>query len=1322
VTAIPRSAFDGVSDKLTRPLAAVAARRFKVDLSVAVCKTLCASLLILLICSECLGNLPSLWMPVRVALALLAWVLIVTAGIRFLLPAIRRWSLSRAAMHIEQDRPHLHERLSSAIELSAQTDPAMAGSRGLIAQLFREAETEAASVRASEIVSTEPIVRWALLLAPVLIAWMTLAAVPATSQATLGGLYHILLPWRSLPMFLSRIAVTPGDVTLIQGDSLDVTVHLSYQAGDVRSATLVRKSDDTHSQSDPMEQIDGRDYRLHIDNLQQSFTYRVQTPRGNSGWFTATVHPRPRILSLDVHCDPPAYTGISPSTLLGSDGAIEAVVGTHATIMIHTALPIAIDKSAILLDGAGAAATPLPLRVTDPTKTDYAANLLVKSSGEYHIQLINEFGVGNDDQPHRVVAIPDQPPTIVITSPQAETMVSPDDVVAVKFIARDDFGISKIEALVQVDDQPLQTIPLNYKTDDKREVIGSPLMLSVPEIVKTAGNEKIQNIFYQLKVTDNRDPDPQVTLSNRQSLKIDRHAWESYQDKTDRRAADELRDAIGRAIAQLDQERAQVQHTADEDPRHLLQEGHRRDLGSASTQLPNTSRQLQRAVDAARDSAVAEVAARVQTINEKSIEPAAEHTSEANLNADKGVERQAAAQQAVKEIAQAKADLQKILDSQAIDKQLRQALATRDLAEAAQKQKQAADLMKAPQQVPPHDQAAARQQRQAMADQQKANDKLRQAMDLTGDQAQPLRDPQAQQTAQQLQDLIHKVDETQANQQKVAAQTQKQQAVEQVQKQASEIAQQQEALNHEIARAAEQNKQAMQQANANPPSADQQKAIVQSLNRDQLQQAQEQMRQSATQLHQAAQQLQNQVRANNPNLNDQQRQTLQHDADQTQEARNRDDAAQHAAEALKQKPDDAGAIADARHAATEIEQQAEATKPKNDDARDALHAAQEHARAAEKAAEKAAQNATDAPANADDPNQAQQARAEAAAELKKAGSALAEAAKKNADADRAAIVAAQQKAAQAAADQADQLSDKQNALAKTAGDQARQLAQVQNAPRADQVAQQQSDLTEQTKNAKKNAEQLVAQAQQANNTDVEARAKKAEADLAAAQEHAAQAAEAQHQAAQHQQDAANADNAQQAKAAQQDADHELAQASQQQQQAAAELAKAEGDLRQANAQTANAQTPAQAAQEAAQAQQEAMNQQNPQAAQQAANALARAAQAMAKATQAMGKAAPGNQPGQPKDGPPTPSEASMKPSPTPGRTADAKAGITMMALPIELPASLLDMGISADEWAVLPPLVKKDLLNAAQQSGPPEYRQMMREYFAKVAKMQETPR
>jgi hypothetical protein len=46
------------------------------------------------------------------------------------------------------------------------------------------------------------------------------------------------------------------------------------------------------------------------------------------------------------------------------------------------------------------------------------------------------------------------------------------------------------------------------------------------------------------------------------------------------------------------------------------------------------------------------------------------------------------------------------------------------------------------------------------------------------------------------------------------------------------------------------------------------------------------------------------------------------------------------------------------------------------------------------------------------------------------------------------------------------------------------------------------------------------------------------------------------------------------------------------------------------------------------------------------------------------------------------------------------------------------MGISASDWAKLPPLVRKELMNAAQQSGPPAYREMIKNYFVKIARQQ----
>jgi hypothetical protein len=52
------------------------------------------------------------------------------------------------------------------------------------------------------------------------------------------------------------------------------------------------------------------------------------------------------------------------------------------------------------------------------------------------------------------------------------------------------------------------------------------------------------------------------------------------------------------------------------------------------------------------------------------------------------------------------------------------------------------------------------------------------------------------------------------------------------------------------------------------------------------------------------------------------------------------------------------------------------------------------------------------------------------------------------------------------------------------------------------------------------------------------------------------------------------------------------------------------------------------------------------------------------------------------------------------------------------PKSVQELGISASDWAKLGPLMQQDLLNAAQQTGPPAYREMIKNYYIRIAGMQ----
>jgi hypothetical protein len=117
--------------------------------------------------------------------------------------------------------------------------------------------------------------------------------------------------------------------------------------------------------------------------------------------------------------------------------------------------------------------------------------------------------------------------------------------------------------------------------------------------------------------------------------------------------------------------------------------------------------------------------------------------------------------------------------------------------------------------------------------------------------------------------------------------------------------------------------------------------------------------------------------------------------------------------------------------------------------------------------------------------------------------------------------------------------------------------------------------------------------------------------------------------------------------------------------------------------------------------------------------LARAAQALAQATgqgqpghgQAQAK---GDQPGQ------QPGEDGQQPAPTPGQSGDPKQGIAAQAGGDAgaAPPAVAELGITPSDWAKLPPQQRQDLMNAAQQSGPPEYQAMIKNYYVRIARMQ----
>ena len=114
------------------------------------------------------------------------------------------------------------------------------------------------------------------------------------------------------------------------------------------------------------------------------------------------------------------------------------------------------------------------------------------------------------------------------------------------------------------------------------------------------------------------------------------------------------------------------------------------------------------------------------------------------------------------------------------------------------------------------------------------------------------------------------------------------------------LADKQQKLNDQIQQAAKDDHNALDQAHVQTPNADQQKNIVQALDKNELDNAAAQMKQQAAQLQQAAQQLQQQANADTPQPTVQEQQAQQQDQQKAQAAQQDQVQANQAAQEPKQ--------------------------------------------------------------------------------------------------------------------------------------------------------------------------------------------------------------------------------------------------------------------------------------------------------------------------------------------------------------------------------------------------------------------------------------
>jgi hypothetical protein len=1129
MTAIPQPGLSrGIPPPIRTTLRAVATRQWKLAAARGALRWLLVVLAVLLAASLLLGFATSAPAWLRFPVAAVTWAVALAAAVRFLRPLLRRRSLTDAAFVVERHVPGLDERISSAVELSSEHE-AFAGSPLLVRHLVRRAESDAAAVRPDAVLPADEIKRLALWLIPVVLLWLAFSV--ATPRALFAGLYRVLMPWRDhLPALLADVVVTPGDVTLAEGDALEVKATVNVRSGPDREAArallLTRDAGTDRTLSRDLPATAPHQFNASLPDVRQSFAYRVSTDRGDSPWFTATVLPRPAVAQLDLRLEYPAYTGMDRREQLNGDGAIKALQGTEVTLTVHCAdaLDLSQGRSRIAI-AEGTRQREAQLREVEGKPNVYEAKLTVFNSGSYRIRLVNHHGLENkDDQPRPIVAEFDQPPKVAITSPQSDVTVRSDDDVPLTFTASDDFGVAKIQAMVQVDDKPSEAVDVTLPRGTDRRRVEGGWVLSVPTHVARAGLSEAKTISYWLKATDNRDPDPQSTESARQTLRIDNGQPLAYRTRVEQQQAKDLMQAIDRAIQRLQQSDWPVNSLKDIDRSRAMNADEKNRAKEQREQLAKTSEDLADAAESNLKNSYSAVAAKAKEIAETPIRGAAENVARSLLSADQAEPRTRAAAEAAAQMADGRKQLEEL--KKQVDSRSKQLQAARELEKLAKKQTELAKAQ--PKAVDRKDPEQKRQRDQTQQRQRELAERLQRTIG----QSEALQEAKAAEQAVRLRELIDRVEQLQKDQSPLKKQLAKQDETARLQGQAEDLARRQEELNEAIERFAADRRSPLQRADTRAPDPNHQAAILDRLRQNEPQQARDLQQQSVDQLKQAAKQLQERGRSRDLRPSPAEQLALQQREQAKQAAQQVGEQAHSAGEQLRQakesknpeqlaqaqKAIDSAAetlTQQARSAAAAVADAAasdDATAKKDaDEAKQAAEAAQAAAGAARQAAQQA-----DAP--------------EAAKQLEEAAKQLAKAQQEALDATQSDLLADQRDASTAAAEQAKALATRQAELADASKQAAKALEQARHDQQPPQdVANRQNQLKDQTQQAAQQADQLE-QLASSTNPALARRAAAAEAllrEAAAAEAQAAQSeqavAQAQDQSEKSLQQAAKAD-------------------------------------------------------------------------------------------------------------------------------------------------------------------------------------------------------
>ena len=256
-----------------------------------------------------------------------------------------------------------------------------------------------------------------------------------------------------------QLAVEPGSIDLVRGDSLVIVVQASG-ATVPQVLTLQTRIEGEDLIDEIVIQADSSNKFIHtLSNVRVSTEYRITSSQVQTGWFLARIVERPIVRSLQLTLNYPRYTRIPPQKLDPNVGDVHALAGTRVQLEVGVAGTEVMEAYSVFGDG-----TQDTLQVDASQAT---GSFLLTREGNYFIRLLNMQGIENDNPiQHTLKIIPDAAPTIVLTEPEQVSDLPENLQSTLRMRISDDFGFSRLRLHYRLSETRFGQIMADFKTID----------------------------------------------------------------------------------------------------------------------------------------------------------------------------------------------------------------------------------------------------------------------------------------------------------------------------------------------------------------------------------------------------------------------------------------------------------------------------------------------------------------------------------------------------------------------------------------------------------------------------------------------------------------------------------------------------------------------------------------------------------------------------------------------------------------------------------------------------------------------------------------